>query len=393
MSSQIRMRPSIAIAAMLLCSSIGSAQVIAPPVPVPVTPPVAVPAAPVVTTDPVVVGPLGIRVLPADPDGIRVAGLLPGGPATVLNPGDIIVDINGRPVSPVTVQDILRGVRPGQQVTLRVLRNGVIQPVTITVVEPTVTVETEKRAAEFLGMFLTESATGNVVVSRVVSGSPAAAAGVLPGDVLTRVEDYRVAGIRSFLDYVSTLLAAAAPGDQIDVEATRGTGLVQFRLRVPGREVVQTAATVPVPAETVPSSQVVFCMEVRNYGAGRVVVLNVMEGSPADVAGIRSGDVISSVGDRDVRSAEQLAEAVLSYNRGDKVVFGIARGGQLRNVEVAMAPCEYVRPAPSAVDLETAAEQIRILRSQIDDLQRTVEVLSYTIERAQPPQPLDDTPR
>ena len=391
MRSRNQMQPGIAMAAMLLCGSIGSAQIVTPPVPV--APPVAVPAGPVVATDPVAVGPLGVRILPADRDGVRIVGALPGRPVTVLNPGDIIVDVNGRPVvSPAAVQEILREIRPGQEVTVRVLRNGVLQPVTIAIGEPAAAaMEQEERAAEFLGMFLAESATGNVVVSRVVSGSPAAAAGVLPGDILTRVEDHRVAGIPSFLDYVSTLLAAAAPGDQVDVEATRGTGLVQFRLRVPGKEVVRTTAMIPKPMVAIPSSQVVFCMEVRDYGAGRVVVLNVMEGSPAHAAGIRSGDVISSVGDRDVRSSDLLAEAVMSYDRGDRVVFGIVRGGQLRNVEVTMAPCEYVRPAPSSVDLETAAEQIRILRAQIDELQRTVEVLSYTIERAQPPAPLDRT--
>jgi S1-C subfamily serine protease len=320
--------------------------------------------------------------MPATPDGLRIADVLPDGPAATLSAGDIIVDVNGRPVaSTVVAREILENVQPGQELTLRIRRDGVLQPVRVTVLREPARVEPPPRPPEFLGMVLEEDREGRVVVSRVIPGSPASAAGVLRADVLTRVEDHRVTGVPSLLDYVGTLLATMARGDQVDIEALRGAERIGFRIPVPDREVVATAATIERPAITVPASEVVFCMEVREYGAGRVVVLNVMEGSPAHAAGIRSGDVISSVGDRDVRTAAQLADAVTSYNRGDKVTFGVVRDGQLSNVDVTMAPCEYSRPPQSPADLETAAQQIRLLRSQLDELHRTVEVLSYTIER------------
>lgn len=58
-------------------------------------------------------------------------------------------------------------------------------------------------------------------------------------------------------------------------------------------------------------------------------------GSPAEVAGIRAGDVIIGVGNTSVRSASSLS-AALASNPGNRLRLKIDRGGQVQDVEVLL---------------------------------------------------------
>ena len=55
-----------------------------------------------------------------------------------------------------------------------------------------------------------------------------------------------------------------------------------------------------------------------------------MEGSPADKAGIRTGDVITSVNGQNVKSNTELRNAIGMLRVGDKVDVGILRDGKPR---------------------------------------------------------------
>ena len=59
----------------------------------------------------------------------------------------------------------------------------------------------------------------------------------------------------------------------------------------------------------------------------------VSPGSPAEAAGLKSGDVIIAVGEKTVRSAEDLAQALADVGAGS-VKLSVARGKTLRDVIV-----------------------------------------------------------
>lgn len=63
-------------------------------------------------------------------------------------------------------------------------------------------------------------------------------------------------------------------------------------------------------------------------------VWSVEEGSAAEKAGIRAGDVITKVGDKDVASKEDLLAAKKGYAAGDTVPFTIYRDGETLTVEL-----------------------------------------------------------
>jgi S1-C subfamily serine protease len=57
-------------------------------------------------------------------------------------------------------------------------------------------------------------------------------------------------------------------------------------------------------------------------------VLSVVADGPAAQAGLREGDVVVKVGDRNIRSLEDLNQALQQYKPGDSVAIGIRRGSE-----------------------------------------------------------------
>jgi S1-C subfamily serine protease len=89
----------------------------------------------------------------------------------------------------------------------------------------------------------------------------------------------------------------------------------------------------------------------RRAGIEGVLVMSVAEGSPAARAGIRGtyraedgtlvlGDVVQAVGDREVRSTDDLYAAVERHQPGDVVKLRVLRGGRPLEVDVKLAPRE-----------------------------------------------------
>jgi len=65
-----------------------------------------------------------------------------------------------------------------------------------------------------------------------------------------------------------------------------------------------------------------------------VLISEVMENDPADKAGLKPGDVILKVGDKEVRTPHDVQFAVLSYKPGDEIPVHIDRNGEKKTVQV-----------------------------------------------------------
>mgnify|MGYP000176757754 CR=1 FL=1 len=69
------------------------------------------------------------------------------------------------------------------------------------------------------------------------------------------------------------------------------------------------------------------------YGA---LVREVVEGSPADEAGLREGDFITRVNGKQMEPGENLGDLVLEYEPGDVVRLTIIRGDQEKEIRVRL---------------------------------------------------------
>jgi Do/DeqQ family serine protease len=74
--------------------------------------------------------------------------------------------------------------------------------------------------------------------------------------------------------------------------------------------------------------------------AGGALVTQVVKGSAADKAGIRAGDVITTVNGQPVKSNTELRNAIGLLRVGDKVEIGLLRDGQARKVTAMIADAE-----------------------------------------------------
>ena len=74
----------------------------------------------------------------------------------------------------------------------------------------------------------------------------------------------------------------------------------------------------------------------RIYGSG-VTVSNVVSGSPADQAGLKIGDTITSVDGRDVRSGDELVADIAARKPGSKAKLVFVRNGKKQDATVTIA--------------------------------------------------------
>ncbi|MBI3621877.1 MAG: Do family serine endopeptidase [Nitrospirae bacterium] len=159
-------------------------------------------------------------------DGVLVNEVFSGDPADKagLQPGDIITKVNGRDVAtPATLAKLIAQNPPGGNVKIDVLRGGKPMHYTIqlserpqkpTTVKATPPEEPQAKPEPVLGILIDEltpeladqyklKATAGIVVSKVIKGSAADAAGLREGDMILEVERTKVKTAKEFFESVN----------------------------------------------------------------------------------------------------------------------------------------------------------------------------------------------
>ena len=171
--------------------------------------------------------------------------------------------------------------------------------------------------SSYLGIMQLQNSAG-VEVTRVVAGSPADAAGLKVGDVITQFNGLRVTSNEQF----QSLVRQTLPGRQVRLEIQRGGVAQTITARMGTITNVNQAGGLPGIAgpriTDVPQSfpgwrSPVLGVEVEDLRPGPfaayfgvtegALVRNVASGSAAEKAGIKAGDVITGVGSTKVATA------------------------------------------------------------------------------------------
>jgi len=149
-------------------------------------------------------------------------------------------------------------------------------------------------------------------------------------------------------------VAAPGGGGHHRFEFSEGRGL-PGGLRGPGGGVLpggpdgRNLPQLPVPG---PGSVSGVFLGVRTQDAtgspSGAQVLMVVSGSPADQAGLKSGDVITAVDGSPVTSAAQLAQQIRAHQPGDQVTLTYARGGSSAQAQVKLGAPRTAASSPSA---------------------------------------------
>ena len=150
------------------------------------------------------------------------------------------------------------------------------------------------------------------VVQELTPGGPAGKAGMRPGDVITEVNNQKIAGAGDVVDYVS----GQNIGTKVTLHYVREGKPAQTQValaELPDEDQRQTAEAqgqgkIGLGLQTLtPDVASSLGLERNTRGA---VVTDVVSGSPAERAGLKPGDVVVEVDRRPVSSSEETATAL-----------------------------------------------------------------------------------
>jgi serine protease Do len=185
---------------------------------------------------------------------------------------------------------------------------------------------------------------GGAVAVTVKDGSPAAQAGIQVEDVIIRFNGREVENDTALRD----MIARTAPGTDADIVVKRGHSDVTLHVKIgtaPAAQMAQNQAAPDGPAATrgklgvqvadASDSQVRDQLGVKGVSKGAIIA-EVVPGSPAQEAGLRTGDVITRLDGKQIDNAAQLTEAARNLKSGSTVSAVVKRQGDNMLVEISL---------------------------------------------------------
>lgn len=166
-----------------------------------------------------------------------------------------------------------------------------------------------------------------VLVNEVFEQDPAAAAGIKPGDIITRIEE----AIIDSPNKLSRVVAGLSPGVVTKVEVVRNQNRMVLDVALSERRDQAVVASLPhsrtearlgldVQDLTAALSEKFKLRETRG-----VLITKVEPGSLAQSEGLREGDLIKEVNRVEVNSVGEFTNATSKMRRGDTVLLRILR--------------------------------------------------------------------
>ena len=171
------------------------------------------------------------------------------------------------------------------------------------------------------------SETAGALVSSVTEGSPAAKAGLKPGDVILEFNGERVARA----DRLPNAVATTAVGREVPLAVVRDGNAMRLTVKVGEQaesreappEAVKTPAALGLTVEPVTPR---LAREMRLRDERGVIVRDVEADSPAAEAGIRAGDVIVEVNRQAIHNAADMRRQIDRQAKGTPVLMLVHRG-------------------------------------------------------------------
>jgi serine protease Do len=169
------------------------------------------------------------------------------------------------------------------------------------------------------------------LIAGVQTDAPASKAGLEPGDVVTAVNGKAVKNPRD----LAMDVAGVQPGDEAKLQVLHDGQSKTVSVKVgqlPGEQMASNESP-QQSREKLGVALAPLSPEMRNQldvpdGTKGVVIREVQPGSPADQAGLQSGDVIVGVGGKSVDSPSAAASAIRTAAKDHAVALRIMRNGE-----------------------------------------------------------------
>jgi M6 family metalloprotease-like protein len=163
-----------------------------------------------------------------------------------------------------------------------------------------------------------------LVLAGVAEDSPAAKAGLRPGDVIESFDGEKFDDAEEFRDRVQ----AATPGEPVAIVVRRDGKRV---------EATATLAATSRPMASADNRAILGVQTGDNLETGGAPITRVTTGLPAALAGLKAGDVILEVDGTAVAGATRLSDLMAGKRPGDTVVLDVLRGGKTEEMRITLA--------------------------------------------------------
>ncbi len=309
--------------------------------------------------------------------GLEVNAIVRGSPAESLGlrAGDVVTRFDDEPASVSTFEDRMAEKKPGDTVFLTWIRRDgesrletqgqtklvdragfaeAIADLDAGASEPKQATDAGDGAGEakgppmeepvVLGIRVKEEPSFELVVVSVSAGGNAAEAGLVPNDVLVKVDGRRVRTIEGIEDVLRFL----APGDETTIYYRRGDDEYEARLKLGGGDTAPKLISVtavkggepplgrdrsaPRAAPPAGSPPAMLGVDV-SVRAGSLHVESVVDGSAAEAMQLEAGDILVEANGVRLAEREDLRRVIASLRPGDPIRIRIQRGGAERVLE------------------------------------------------------------
>lgn len=254
-------------------------------------------------------------------DRIRVTQLYPDSPAAKagLQIGDQITAIDGTAISQFdALLDQIREKRPGNAIKLTIVRGDDQKDVEITL---TTRPESVGGPASSVWLGVSGETRGaKAVLTQINAEGPAAKAKLQTGDAITALDDRPVESFSGLVDAIRGRQA----GEKVKLQVVRGSETLTVELQLenrPGR----------------PPATDVYLGIVGEDVEGGARLTEITPASPAEKAGLQSGDIVTSVADKPIASYGALSEQIRVRKSGDEMRMTVRRGERTLEVTATLA--------------------------------------------------------
>jgi S1-C subfamily serine protease len=176
-----------------------------------------------------------------------------------------------------------------------------------------------------------------VLVAEIVEGSAAALAGVAAGDVIESINSEPVKTVEQFIEQVGAMV----PGENVVLTIRRRGETQELSLVLGAHPDNAERGFIGVHLAPLMDSRsgkgtfgIPFGGELPTGGA---VIVEVVEDSPAALAGLQAGDLIETADDTAVETVDQLINIVGDKRPGDTITLSVSRSGQTKIIEATLS--------------------------------------------------------
>jgi S1-C subfamily serine protease len=176
---------------------------------------------------------------------------------------------------------------------------------------------------QLLGREVQTPTEKGLVIVRVATDSPADKAGVKRGDVLLKVDDKEV----NLISDLNTILSGHKAGDTVKLTLTRGGETRTLDATLTDQNGRAFLGLLPFGRggrihglDDMPFGQTI--------SDTHVMVTEVITGSPAGKAGLKRGDMISTIDGKTLGADNNLADIIAAHKPGDNVTLQVTSPGQ-----------------------------------------------------------------